>query len=165
MLLFSGVRSTIRLLAVRENLSKPDEMFLWELGESIAIPKNVPNNGTILSTRGHRGFSPIIVPVDNSISKGLEEQEAWRYLLDGNLPEDIATRNFKAIKWISHAVTSSSLDYKLVDLCTALEILLLPDHKKGTKGELIALRQVLIGRGTSYVPEVILYLYEKRSNM
>lgn len=162
----NNVLNTIRLAAVRERIGRPDdEMFLWELGESVSIPRVKPESGTILLTSYHRGFRPLIVPMGQTISKGLEGQKTWQYVLDSNLPEDVNTRITKAIKWISYAVTSSSLDYKLVDLCTALEILLLPDHKSGTKGELIALRQVLVGRGTSYEPTAILYLYEKRSNI
>ena len=162
----AGVLNTIRLAAVRERIGRlDDEMFLWELGDSVNIPRVKPESGTLLSTSYHRGFRPLIVPMGKAISKGVGEHKSWQYLLDGNLPEDINTRITRAMKWISHAVTSSSLDHKLVDLCTALEILLLPGHKSGTKGELVALRQVLVGRGTSYVPEAILYLYEKRSNI
>lgn len=162
----NSVLNTIRLAAVRQSIAGlHDEMFLWELGDGISIPRVKPERGTILSTSYHRGFRPLILSMDQTISRELEEQKTWQYVLNGNLPEDINTRITKAIKWISHAVTSSSLDYKLVDLCTALEIMLLPDHKSGTKGGLISLRQVLVGRGTSYVPEAILYLYEKRSNI
>ncbi len=156
----------IRLVAVRERLSPyDDEMFLWELGGSIIIPKVKPKKGTALMTSYYRGFRPLIVPMEKTILKGFEEHKTWQYLIDGKLPEDINTRVMKAMGWISNAVTSSKLDYKLVYLCTALEILLLPNHKSGTKGELIALRQMLVGRGTSYVPEAILSLYEKRSNI
>jgi hypothetical protein len=140
-------------------------MFLWEVGESISIPRVKPRSGPVLSRSYHRGFRPIVVPMDETITKGLENHKSWQYVLDGDLPEDINIRVTRAIEWISHAVTSNSLDYKLVDLCTALEILLLPDHKSGTKGELIALRQVLVGRGTSYGPGFMLYLYEKRSKI
>ena len=162
----NSVLNTIRLAAVRERIGGlHDEMFLWELGESFSIPRVKPERGTVLSESHHRGFRPLILPMDKTISKGLEDQTTWQYVLDGNLPDDINTRITKAMKWISHAVTASSFDYKLVDLCTALEIMLLPDYKSGTKGELIALRQILIGRGMSYVPEAILYLYEKRSNI
>ncbi len=154
----------IRLVAVRERLSPyDDEMFLWELGESIVLPKVKPKKGISLMRDYYRGFRPLIVTMDKILLKGLEEHSTWQYLIDGKLPEDINTRVMKAIGWISNAVTSSQLDYKLVYLCTALEILLLPNHKSGKKGELIALRQMLVGRGTSYVPEAILYLYEKRS--
>lgn len=162
----NGALNIIRLVAVRERLSPyDDEMFLWELGGSIIIPRVKPKKGISLSTSFYRGFRPLIVPMDKTILKGFEEHSTWQYLLDGKLPEDINTRVMKAIGWISNAVASSNLDYKLVYLCTALEILLLPNHKSGTKGELISLRQMLVGRGTSYVPEAILYLYEKRSNI
>jgi hypothetical protein len=160
------VLNTIRLAAIREWISRPDdEMFLWEVGGSISIPRVKPRSGPILSRSYHRGFRPLVVPMDQTIAKGLRGQKSWQYILDGNLPKDINIRVDRAIEWISHAVTSTSLDYKLVDLCTALEILLLPDHKFGTKGELIALRQVLVGRGTSYEPGFILSLYEKRSKI
>ncbi len=162
----SRILETLRLTAVWGRISQlDDEMFLWELGSSITIPKVKPDKGTVLSESFHRGFRPFIIPMDKAIIKGLEDQKAWRHLLEGNFPEDIKTRIFKAIRWISNAVTSSGMDYKVVYLCTALEILLLPDHREGSKGELIALRQVLIGRGSSYVPEGILHQYERRSDI
>lgn len=162
----NSVLNVIRLAAVRERIGRlDDEMFLWELGESITIPKIKPKEGPLLMESYYRGFRPLIIPMDNSITKGLESESSWKYILDSNLPEDINRRIIRATEWISHAITSDSLDYKLVDLCTALEILLLPNHREGTKGELIALRQVLLGRGVSYVPTAILYLYEKRCNI
>jgi hypothetical protein len=162
----SSVLNTIRLAAVRERIGRlDDEMFLWELGEGVIIAGVKSESGTTWTASYRRGFRPLIVPMDETISKGLKNQKTWQYVLDGNLPADISNRITRAIGWISHAITSSSLDYKLVDLCTALEIMLLPDHNEGTKGELIALRQVLIGRGSFDAPEAILSLYEKRSNI
>lgn len=162
----TSILDVIRLVAVRERIGGLDDsMFLWELGESITIPKVRPEKGTLFQTTYHLGFRPLIVPMNEIIHNGLANQSIWQYILDGNLPTDIDTRVMRAIRWITHAVTANSLDYKLVDLCTALEILLLPNHKSGTKGELISLRQVLIGRGSSYVPEAILSLYEQRSDI
>ena len=161
----NSILNTIRLAAVRETMARlDDDMFLWELGASISIPRVKPKSGTLLSISYDRD-RPLIVPMNQTISKGLEDQKSWQYVLDGNLPEDINARITKAMKWISHAVTSSSLDYKLVDLCTALEIMLLPDPDSRPKGGLISLRQVLVGRGTSYAPQGVLYLYNKRSNI
>lgn len=131
----------------------------------MTIPKVVHYEGTVVGTTYHRGFRPLIIPMDEVIKKGLNDQKAWSHLFDGSLPEDIYTRLSRAIKWITQAVTTSGLDFKIVYLMTALEIMLLPGHKDGTKGEPLALRQVLLGRGTSYVPEAILYLYEKRSSI
>lgn len=162
----SSVLDVLRITAVWGRISQlDDEMFLWELGSSITIPKVKPEKGTVLSESDYRRFRPFIIPMDKAIIKGLEDQKAWKQLLEGDFPEDIKTRIFKAVKWISNAVTSSSMDYKTVYLCTALEILLLPDHKEGLKGELIALRQVLLGRGNSYTPEGVLQQYERRSNI
>ena len=162
----SNVLNTIRLVAVRERIGRAlDEMFLWELDRSITIPKVKPKSGISLSTSYYRGVRPLIVPMDQTILKGLDNIKSWQHILEGNLPEDINNRIIRAIKWISHAITSSDLDYKLVDLCTALEIMLLPDHKEGLKGGLIALRQVLVGRGTYYEPVAIFNLYEKRSSI
>ena len=162
----NSVLNVIRLAAARERISRlDDEMFLWKLGKSITIPKVKPQERTLLSETYHRHFHPLIVDMGSSIEEALKTEGSWQYILDGKLPEDTNRRIIRAIGWISHGVTANSLDYKLVDLCTALEILLLPNHKEGTKGELIALRQVLLGRGVSYVPTAILYLYEKRSNI
>jgi hypothetical protein len=162
----NSVLDIIRLAAAREKLSSlHDEMLLWELGESIVIPRVKPEKGTLLSTSSPRIFRPLIIPMDNTILRGIQNESTWNYILDGKLPQDIDVRVRRAMQWISHAVTSSNLDYKLVDLCTALEILLLPNHKEGKKGELISLRQVLIGRGSSYNPVAILYRYEKRSQI
>jgi hypothetical protein len=166
---FSAVNSvldTVRLVAVRERIGRPlDEMFLWELDRSITIPKVKPKSGIALSTSYYRGSRPLIVPMDQTVLKGLDNLRSWQYILDGNLPEDINNRITRAIRWISHAITSSDLDYKLVDLCSALEIMLLPDYTGGRKGELIALRQLLVGSGSYTTPAAILNLYEKRSNI
>lgn len=162
----NSILNVVRVTTVWERLSQlHDEMFLWELGERLAIPKVKPKRGTLWGVSHHRGYRPLIIPMGDSIAKGLENKKGWKYILDGNLPEDINRRIIRAIEWISHSITAYSLDYKLVDLCTALEILLLPNHKEGLKGGLIALRQVLVGQGSFNSPTGLLYWYDKRSNI
>ncbi len=162
----NGVLDTLRLAAITEGVARfNDEVFRWELGESISIPKVKPESGTRFNTSSRLGFRPIVLPMDQTVCKGLEDQKSWQYVLDGNLPEDISHRIKKAIKWMSHAVTSSSLDHKIVALCIALEILLLPHRRSSAKGELIALRQLLVGGRSGLAPEAILCLYKKRSNI
>lgn len=162
----SDVLDTVRLVAFWGRLDTPvDDLFLWELGQSMTIPKVVQHEGIGVGTTYHRGFRPSITPMDGAIRKALYEQKSWERLFDGTLPDDINIRINRAIKWMSQAITSSNLDFKIVYLCTALEILLLPGHKDGTKGELVALRQVLLGRGHSYAPGVVLHLYQKRSSI
>jgi len=153
-------------LATREELlsSLSDYIFWWELGKSMTISKSKPEEG-ILTEFGSGKDRPLIIDLGERIANGLDDKSIWKHILDGKLPEDINRRIIRAIEWISHGITASSLDYKLVDLCTALEILLVPESDSGTKGELIALRQVLIGRGSGHTPAGILYLYEKRCNI
>ncbi len=69
------------------------------------------------------------------------------------------------IEWITKAVTTNGSYFKIIYLMAALEIMLLPGHNEGLKGELPVLRQVLLRQGISYVPEAILHLYEKRSHI
>lgn len=159
--------NVVKLVAVRQRVSYLDEeMFMWRLGRYMVMRQ--PDAGrTMLLTIGSRlGSRPLTTAMDASITQGLGNESTWTYILDGRLPEDINRRILRAMGWISHAITADTLDYRLVDLCTALEILLLPNHKSGTKGELIALRQVLLSRGEgAHLPTYILYLYDKRSSI
>ena len=162
----STALNVLRLGVRKEFISRSsDSLFLWELGNSIVIPKVKPKERILFSVFDNSELYPFMADLGNTIGTLLEDKSIWRFILDAKLPEDINRRIIRAIEWISHSITSKSLDYKLVDLCTALEIMLLPNHKRRLKGELIALRQVLIGQGSSYSPAGILYLYEKRSNI
>jgi len=161
-----SVLNTLRLAVRKELLSKSYEyMFLWELGSSIAIPKVKPEDGTQWAIGGNRNVSPLTIDLGESVAKSLGDDNIWKHILDNKLPEDIQMRVMRAKEWISHAITEDNLDYKLVNLCTALEILLLPNRKKEPKGWVMALRQVLIGQGSGYIPTVILHLYEKRCDI
>src|SRR4030042_140228 len=60
-------------------------------------------------------------------------------------------------------ITRESLDERNVYLCTALETLLLPNYRRGQKGQMIALRHRLIGGDWS--PTGILALYDLRSDI
>lgn len=160
----SNALNVLRLAVRKEFISRSsDSLFLWELGDSIVIPKVKPREGVLFSVFNNREVYPFKADLGNTVGKLLEDKSIWRFILDAKLPEDINSRVTRAIEWISHSITSYSLDYKLVNLCTALEILLLPNYNERQKGALLALRQVLIGQGTSYTPEAILYLYNKRS--
>jgi len=160
------VLDTVRLVAIKGRLYKlRDELFLWEFGKILTIPKVVHYEGTKVGISFHRGFYPKITPMGKEIEKELNDHKYWSFLFDASLPKEIHTCLYQAIRWIIQAVATAGLDFKIVYLITALEIMLLPDHKEGQKGYLLALRQLLLGRGVSYSLETILYLYEKRSNI
>lgn len=159
--------STLHLLRVavrKESLSEPEYMFLWELGPSIAVPREKPRDGTAWAIGGDSKISPFTINMGDKIAKSLSDTSIWNYVIENEIPEDIKRRVMRAIEWISHSITGESFDYKLVNLCVALEILLLPEEKGGaSKGALIALRQVLVGQNTFCEPKGILNIYKLRN--
>ena len=81
-----------------------------------------------------------------------------------DLPGNIRDRVLQSIYWIEHSTTHETDDHKLVDLCTALEILLLPEgpHVRN-KGTVIALRHNLLGGGLN--PSTVKWMYERRNDV
>lgn len=138
-----------------------DRLFLWRLNEASIIRQITPNQPSISYHWGNR-FRPVTIEMGPHIKKGLDpELSSLQAIADGELPDEISKHLERAINWISSSITRERLDDKIVDLCTALEILLLPDYKGGQKGHMIALRHRLIGG--EWNPIEILYLYGLRS--
>ncbi len=160
---------TLHLLRVairKELLSEPEYMFLWEIGSSIAIPCEKPKDGTAWAIGGDSKISPLTVDLGDKIAKSLSDENIWKYVIENKMPEDIKRRVIRATEWISHSIAGENLDYKFVNLCVALEILLLPEEKPTTsKGALIALRQVLVGQNTYKEPRSILANYKLRNTI
>lgn len=156
----------LRVAVRKELLSEPEYMFLWEIGSSIAIPCEKTADMTAWALGGDSKISPLTVDLGDKIAKSLSDENIWKYVIESKMPEDIKIRVMRAIEWISHGITGENLDYKLVDLCVALEILLLPEEKRETsKGALIALRQVLVGQNTYKEPRSILATYKLRNTI
>ena len=152
----------LRLAGVRDVISAfDDRLFLWRLNEASITRQITPNQPSIIYHWGNR-FRPVIIEMGPHIRKGLDpELSSLQAIADGELPDEISRHLERAINWISSSITRERLDDKIVDLCTALEILLLPDYRGGQKGHMIALRHRLIGGEWS--PIEILYLYGLRS--
>ena len=139
-----------------------DNLFLWEAGNSVAVDAD----GTTVGWHNNREVFPFAADIGDSAEELLNDpQSVWSLLARAQLPEDIHNRLTRAIEWISLAITEHILDHKLMHVCTALEVMLLPDHTLGKKGELIALRQVLVGENMFKEPTGILALYEQRGNV
>ena len=65
---------------------------------------------------------------------------------------------------ISHSLSHESDDHRLVDLCTALEILLIPEgRREPSKGTVIALRYKLLGGHLN--ASAIKWLYDRRNDV
>jgi len=154
----------LRVAGVRGLLSRlMDEMFLWSLtGHWIA--RQIEPEEKRANFGWHRTFRPLIVDMGAHISKGLSSEFSGLLVIaNGELPDEISGHLKRATTWISYSVARERLDDKIVDLCTALEILLLPAYRQGRKGEMIALRQRLLG--SDWNPADVLALYELRSKI
>ena len=81
-----------------------------------------------------------------------------------DLPEEVRDRVFRSLYWIAHSTTHEANDHKLVDLCTALEILLLPEAQGvRNKGAVIALRYNLLGGNLN--PSAVKWMYDRRNDI
>ena len=161
------VLDLLKLIARSAKLSNTfDILFRWEIAEVLVITKQSVKRTSLIS-RQFGDHHAVTVDMGNSIDNELKDNDFWMTIVEGALPEDIHKRVIKATHWISKAIMMNDidLDYKLVMLCTALEIMLLPSYKSGNKGELIALRQLLLGRSNYYNPTGILHLYNIRSDV
>lgn len=138
-----------------------DALVQWRLsGHFIVGP--VDNEKSSEYVYGfHHPFSPAIIDLGNCIREGMAE--LGLHLL-GRLPKDINERITRSMHWITHSTTHESDDYKIVDLCTALEILLVPEGRRVVnKGTTIALRYNLFG-GTLN-PSAVRWFYERRNDV
>jgi len=140
-----------------------DRSFFWEMGYSIVVPKT--QTKTAFSEYANFEKIPFKKDLSEDILKVASNKQIWERVLLKQLPVDIQKRIEMAIEWISLAIKELNNDRKIVYLCTALEVLLLPGHTKGLKGEPIAIRQILVSPSSNDPPTNILKLYEKRCSI
>lgn len=140
-----------------------DRLFLWRLNGR-SITRQIRPNQPSITYHWEHGFRPFITEMGSRVKKGLDPQvSSLQAIANGELPDEISRHLERAINWISSGITRERLDDKIVDLCTALETLLLPNYRGGQKGQMIALRHRLIGGEWS--PIGILVLYNLRSEI
>jgi hypothetical protein len=154
----------LRLAGVSGRLPRlDDEMFLWKL-DGAWLARQIEDVNQHATQGWYRTFRPLIIDMGPHIREGLEsEHRSLQAIADGELPEEITSHLKRAINWISNSVTRERPDDKVVDLCTALETMLLPSYEEGWKGQMVDLRHRLIGG--SWEPGGIFKLYELRSRI
>lgn len=139
----------------------PDEFVQWKLSGHYIVNAITAAHSTHRVWGIQHQFRPIVIELSDYIQKGVEGLGINHF---SNIPKDISERVTRALHWISHSATHEGDDYKLVDLCTALEILLLPEGRQArNKGGAIALRYNLLG-GTLN-PCVVKWLYDRRNDV
>lgn len=138
-----------------------DDYFQWKLS-GYCVVRQVATEPSEWDGRFCRHSKPLIVDLGHHIRQGLGD---LRLELLSDLPEDIRDRVFRSMEWLAHSVTEEADDHKVVDLCTALEILLLPEGPKVTrKGATIARRYELLGGGV-VSPLALKWLYDRRNDV
>ena len=144
------------------NRTATDELLQWRLsGWHHARPANaVAPSGTRL-WGFDRQFGPLVDDLGNTIRQGID---GLKLELLTELPEKVRERVLRSLYWIAHSTTHEADDHKLVDLCTALEILLLPEAQGvRNKGAVIALRYNLLGGHLN--PSAVKWMYDRRNDV
>ena len=141
------VARALRLLQVSALCGVPrstlfDDLYLWKLSGFFLSRPIAAENSQVWHKGFRRQFGPAIFNLGNDIREGIRKLKL-ELLFD--LPDDIRDRVLRSFYWISHSVIHEADDHKIVDLCTAMEILLIPEEFKGSKGTIIALRYKLLG--------------------
>lgn len=139
----------------------PDSLFQWKLSGHYLI-KLLSGNATLDHDYGYRHpFGPAVIEMGHYIRDGIE---GLGLELLPDLPRDVHDRIVRSMHWIARSTSHEDEDYKIVDLCTALEILLIPEGRKvGNKSAAIALRYMLLG-GTIN-PCAVKWLYDRRNDV
>jgi hypothetical protein len=142
-----------------------DEQMLFTKSEMLFIRKNTSTDLGV--SYWERCFRPVELKIDDTYNKQLITSKPIIEDILNYSSLKIRRRYERAIYWISHSITTEEMDYKAVDICTALETLL---TKKGDKkkGEFITLRMQLLSmklKDKTYNPIYVMEIYEKRSNI
>lgn len=151
--------SALRGLARR---TATDELLQWKLSPRYLARQVTFGAPPATRLRGfHRQFGPSVDDLGNHIRQGID---GLRLEQLNDLPESIRERILRAMYWIGHSATHETDDHKFVDLCTALEVLLVPEGKGVTrKGTVIALRYNLLGGDLN--PSAVKWMYDRRNDV
>lgn len=116
----------------------------------------------VVSGWGFEGqIGPFVVDLGDDILYGSDELNLNRI---SAMPADICDRIIRSLYWVSYSTSHQADDHKIVDLCTALEILLLPEGRRArNKGALIALRFYLLGGDLN--PGAVKWMYDRRNDV
>ena len=136
-----------------------DDCFQWKLS-GYCVVKQVAGESSEWDGRFCRYSKPLIIDLGHHLRQGIGGLRLARL---SDLPEDIRDRVFRSMQWLARSVTHEEDDHKVVDLCTALEILLLPDGREvKNKGTVIALRYNLLAGDANPNPK---WLYDRRNDV
>jgi len=151
------VMKTAALMGM-ENRLPYDNLLRWQIGRLSSTKAQVEGAQPLISWQSRD--KPLVTDLGTSIEEALMKDNLDD-LVGGEIAQDIRRRLLRAVHWISHSTTHNGDDYKIVDLCTALEIMLLPNYDGNRKGHLIAIRYNLLLSG-GMNPGAVKWWYDLR---
>lgn len=159
----SDAIDVLRVAALRglAGRSADDELLQWRMTGAWAV-RAVGDSSPQVFSGWRRPFKPLVMDLGSAIQAGLKGVP-FNEIVSNTLQPDIQRRLLRAVHWVSGSVVHQDHDHKIVDLCTALEVMLLPNYRGAGKGELIALRYNLLGGYLN--PPAIKGLYDRRSDI
>ena len=139
-----------------------DELLQWNLSGAHRVMPVVAGKTSEPTLLGYaRQFGPLVIDLGDHIRHGIEGLRLNQF---GDVSENIRERILRSIYWIAHSASHEADDHKFVDLCTALEILLLPEERLvRDKGNVIALRYNLLGGALN--PSAVKWMYDRRNDV
>ena len=153
----------MRTAALRALFGKTatDEFMQWEVSKHYCV-RPAGTTDVVVSGWGFEGqIGPFVIELGDDILYGSDDLKL-NYIAD--LPGDIRDRIIRSLYWVAYSTSHQSDDHKIVDLCTALEILLLPEGRRArNKGALIALRFYLLGGDLD--PGAVKWMYDRRNDV
>jgi hypothetical protein len=159
----SDAMDVLRVTALRglAGRSADDRLLQWRMSGSWAV-RSVSDPSPQVWSGWRLPFIPLSIDLSSVIHSGLRKGP-FSEISENTLQPDIQRRLMRAVNWISGSVLHAEHDRKIVDLCTALETMLLPGHRGNRKNELLALRYYLVGGLLN--PGAILDLYGLRNDI
>jgi hypothetical protein len=144
----------------------PDVNMLFRRGESVAVKARSTARVELIGWQ--REFKPIGFEIRRHTAEPVRRYlQPINAVIEGQTPDKLRSRLLRALHWIGTSVTHESPDYKVIDLCTALETLLTLKSDP-RKAEAIALRSILLpaALGEAFLDPIPVYhLYELRSKI
>jgi hypothetical protein len=141
----SDAMDVLRVAALRglAGRSADDRLLQWRMTGSWAV-RSVGDSSPQVWSGWRRPFTPLVVELGSDMQARLQEVP-FSEIAASKLQPDIQRRLMAAVRRVSGSVFHADHDHKIVDLCTALEIMLLPGHYGHSKSNLLALRYCLVG--------------------
>ena len=138
--------------------------YKWRITGKYVVRISGDPDGAYVEGYKRPDDQPLVFPVAKALKAGLEDGGSGLSMLDDSVLVESIKKDFdRAVKWVAKSTVEDDPEEQVTQIATAFEILLIPDHDEGRKGELMAVRYNCLGG--YMVPAGILGFYEDRSDV